>query len=196
MAPSFATSLDALGGWRGAGAAARRPGALPRRARPLDGAAAGRSASLRERLGNEKLVRRLRRRVLARQVGADQRDLLRRHRPPHPAGDAGRTTMCPVELGWTTATSRRALRCCRSRRGSKGCSLAELRAQPRRLAPPAARRQRPRAARAVAARGHAHRVGRAGARRARSASGTTPRPTTTRRATTTAGSRCRRGAMR
>ena len=108
MTPSFAISLDALGGWRTTlGRAARRAG---RASSPSTSwstpPAAAQLAALRERLGNEKLVRRLRRRVLARQVRADQRDLLRRHRPPHPAGDARPHDDVPGRAGAGTPRSR------------------------------------------------------------------------------------------
>ena len=66
-----------------------------------------------------KLVRRLRRRVLARQVRADQRDLLRRHRPAHAAGDAGAHDDVPGRAGLRRGASRRPARCCRSRPGSR-----------------------------------------------------------------------------
>ena len=80
-----------------------RPGRgqpFPRRPRPLRCRGAGPARQPARAARPAEAHRRLRRRVLARQVRADQRDLLRRRRPPHPAGHAGRTTMCPVELAW------------------------------------------------------------------------------------------------
>ena len=200
MTPSFATSLDALGGWRAAlGERARRrwpassPSTTCRTARPRD-AARRRCAS---GSANEKLVRRLRRRVLARQVGADQRDLLRRHRPPHPAGHArphddvpGRARLATRDepAGAVAAADRDPARGPVARRAARAAA---------RLAPP--RRSTsttPTSSRRRCTRSRAREWVDRGRRRARSASGTTTRPTTTRRATTTAGSRCRPGATR
>src|SRR5215208_5639297 len=102
MTPSFATSLDALGGWRAA--LGERAEAL---ARFLDehelahGEAAEQIAALRERLGNEKLVV-----AFVAEFSRGKSELInaiffadtgRRILPATP----GRTTMCPVELGWT-----------------------------------------------------------------------------------------------
>ena len=148
---------------------------LPRRARPAHGAAAEQIAALRERLGNEKLVRRLRRRVLARQVGADQRHLLRRHRPAHPAGDAGAHDDVPGRA--RLARRRAGVAAAAADRDPPRGPLARRAARPAaRLAPPRARHRRRRPARAVAARGDAHRVGHRGAgARARLLGRRTPR---------------------
>jgi len=101
MTHSFATSLDALGEWRGA--LAERVDALSRFLAEHDlaqGPAADQIASLRERLGNEKLVV-----AFVAEFSRGKSELInaiffadtgRRILPATP----GRTTMCPVELGW------------------------------------------------------------------------------------------------
>ena len=118
MAPSFATSLDALGGWRMA--LARRVDDLAQflgEHELIEGAAAAQLASLRERLGNEKLVV-----AFVAEFSRGKSELInaiffadtgRRILPATP----GRTTMCPVELGWRGDEP--ASRCCRSRPASK-----------------------------------------------------------------------------
>jgi hypothetical protein len=101
MTHSFATSLDALGEWRAA--LAERVDALARFLAEHDlghGPAAEQIASLRERLGNEKLVV-----AFVAEFSRGKSELInaiffadtgRRILPATP----GRTTMCPVELGW------------------------------------------------------------------------------------------------
>ena len=132
MTPSFATSLDALGGWRAAlGERARRRWlAFSASTTSPTAQAAEQIAALARAPRQREAGRRLRRRVLARQVRADQRDLLRRHRPPHPAGDAGPHDDVPGRARLATATSRHRCCCCRSRRGSRACRSASC-AQPR-----------------------------------------------------------------
>ena len=196
MTPSFATSLDALGGWRAA--LGERLEALARFLAEHDlahGEAAEQIGALRERLGNEKLVV-----AFVAEFSRGKSELInaiffadtgRRILPATP----GRTTMCPVELGW------------------RGDEPAVAAAAADRDAP----RRRSRSARCARSRapGDASRSTSSDADqlaqslqevtrtewvdrrsgRARSASGTTTRPTTTRRATTPARSRCRPGAM-
>src|SRR4029453_17292212 len=101
MPHSFATSLDALGEWRGA--LSERVDMLARFLGEHDlaqGAAAEQIDSLRERLGNEKLVG-----AFVAEFSRGKSELInaiffadtgRRILPATP----GRTTMCPVELGW------------------------------------------------------------------------------------------------
>src|SRR6478735_7725222 len=101
MTPSFATSLDALGGWRAA--LGERAEALARFLDQHDlahGEAAEQIAALRERLGNEKLVV-----AFVAEFSRGKSELInaiffadtgRRILPASP----GRTTMCPVELAW------------------------------------------------------------------------------------------------
>ncbi len=101
MAPSLAISLDALGGWRAG--LARRLDDLTRYLAEHDlmrGAAAPQLASMRERLTNEKLVL-----AFVAEFSRGKSELInaiffadtgRRILPATP----GRTTMCPVELGW------------------------------------------------------------------------------------------------
>src|SRR6185437_594567 len=101
MTPSFATSLDALGGWRAA--LGERLESLARflaEHNLAQGPAGEQLAALRDRLGNEKLVvafvaevsRGKSERINAIFFAATGRRIL----PTTP----GRTTMCPVELGW------------------------------------------------------------------------------------------------
>jgi hypothetical protein len=101
MTPSFATSLDALSGWRttleqrlGDVAAFLRDHDL------IDAPAAAQMAALRERLGHEKLVV-----AFVAEFSRGKSELInaiffadtgRRVLPATP----GRTTMCPVELAW------------------------------------------------------------------------------------------------
>ena len=131
MAPSFATSLDALGGWRMA---------LARRVDDLsqfladhelgDASATSHLASLRERLGHDKLVV-----AFVAEFSRGKSELInaiffadtgRRILPATP----GRTTMCPVELGWRSDEPARLLLLPIETR-LEGFSLAELRAQHR-----------------------------------------------------------------
>ena len=149
MTPSFATSLDALGGWRAAlgerlEALARFLGEhdLP------DGAAADAARRAARAPRQREARRRLRRRVLARQVRADQRDLLRRHRPPHPAGDAGPHDDVPGRARLATATSRPSLAAAADRDAARRPLARRDARAAARLAPPRARRRRRRQARA------------------------------------------------
>ena len=110
---------------------ARRPRRAPRGARPLPRRArAGAGRRRRADRGAARAARqrearrRLRRRVLARQVGAHQRDLLRRHRPAHPAGHARAARRCARSSSAGAATSRPRCCCCRSRPASKGSRSA------------------------------------------------------------------------
>ncbi len=131
MAASFAISLDALGGWRMA--LSRRLDALAEFLQEhelIEGAATGQLASLRERLGNEKLVV-----AFVAEFSRGKSELInaiffadtgRRILPATP----GRTTMCPVELGWDGAEAA-ALSLLPIETRLEGLSLAELRAQPR-----------------------------------------------------------------
>src|ERR1700682_5570581 len=102
MTPSFAISLDALSGWRAI--IARRLDGVSRFLSDhelVDAPAAAQMAALRERLGNEKLVV-----AFVAEFSRGKSELInaiffadtgRRVLPATP----GRTTMCPVELGWT-----------------------------------------------------------------------------------------------
>ncbi len=131
MTHSFATSLDALGGWRAA--LGERVDALARFLGEHDlaqGAAAEQLDSLRERLGNEKLVV-----AFVAEFSRGKSELInaiffadtgRRILPATP----GRTTMCPVELGWRgDEPASLALLPIETR--LEGLSLGELRTQPR-----------------------------------------------------------------
>ena len=131
MTHSFATSLDALGEWRGA--LTERVDVLARFLSEHDlahGAAGEQIASLRERLGNEKLVV-----AFVAEFSRGKSELInaiffadtgRRILPATP----GRTTMCPVELGWTgDEPASLALLPIETR--LEGLSLGELRTQPR-----------------------------------------------------------------
>src|SRR6186713_159446 len=131
MTPSFATSLDALGGWRAA--LGERAEALARFLDEHDlahGEAAEQIAALRERLGNEKLVV-----AFVAEFSRGKSELInaiffadtgRRILPATP----GRTTMCPVELGWTNEEpASLALLPIETR--LEGLSLGELRTQAR-----------------------------------------------------------------
>jgi hypothetical protein len=131
MTPSFATSLDALGGWRAALGA--RVEALARflgEQELAHGDAAEQIAALRERLGNEKLVV-----AFVAEFSRGKSELInaiffadtgRRILPATP----GRTTMCPVELGWRGDEPASLLLLPIETR-LEGLSLGELRAQPR-----------------------------------------------------------------
>ena len=131
MAPSFAIGLDALGSWRAA--LARRIEDLARYLEEhdlVDGLSGGQLASLRERLGNEKLVV-----AFVAEFSRGKSELInaiffadtgRRILPATP----GRTTMSPVELGWNPGEEAElALLPIETR--FEGLSLAELREQPR-----------------------------------------------------------------
>jgi hypothetical protein len=131
MTPSFATSLDALGGWRAA--LGERLDALAKFLSEHDlahGAAAEQLTSLRERLGTEKLVV-----AFVAEFSRGKSELInaiffadtgRRILPATP----GRTTMCPVELGWRGDEPASLLLLPIETR-LEGLSLGELRAQPR-----------------------------------------------------------------
>ena len=131
MTPSFATSLDALGGWRAA--LGERVEALAKFLAEHDlaqGAAAEQLDSLRQRLGNEKLVV-----AFVAEFSRGKSELInaiffadtgRRILPATP----GRTTMCPVELGWRgDEPASLALLPIETR--LEGLALGELRTQPR-----------------------------------------------------------------
>jgi len=131
MTHAFATSLDALGEWRGA--LTERVNTLARFLAEHDlaqGAAGEQISSLRERLGNEKLVV-----AFVAEFSRGKSELInaiffadtgRRILPATP----GRTTMCPVELGWTgDEPASLALLPIETR--LEGLSLGELRTQPR-----------------------------------------------------------------
>src|SRR5512132_1128594 len=131
MAPSFALSLDALGGWRMA--LARRVDDLSQFLQEHDlvqGDAAAQLSSLRERLGNEKLVV-----AFVAEFSRGKSELInaiffadtgRRILPATP----GRTTMCPVELAWS-GDEAAALSLLPIETRLEGLSLAELRVQTR-----------------------------------------------------------------
>jgi len=131
MTPSFATSLDALGGWRAA--LGERLEDLARFLAEHDlarGEAAEQIGALRERLGNEKLVV-----AFVAEFSRGKSELInaiffadtgRRILPATP----GRTTMCPVELGWRGDEPASLLLLPIETR-LEGLSLGEMRAQPR-----------------------------------------------------------------
>ena len=131
MAPSFAIGLDALGGWRAA--LVRRLDDLARYLEEqdlVDGLSGGHLVSLRERLGNEKLVV-----AFVAEFSRGKSELInaiffadtgRRILPATP----GRTTMSPVELGWNAGEPAE-LSLLPIETRFEGLSLAELRAQPR-----------------------------------------------------------------
>jgi len=131
MTPSFATSLDALGGWRAA--LVERLEALAKFLAEQDlahGAAAEQLDAMRERLGNEKLVV-----AFVAEFSRGKSELInaiffadtgRRILPATP----GRTTMCPVELGWRGDEPASLLLLPIETR-LEGLSLGELRKQPR-----------------------------------------------------------------
>ena len=131
MTHSFATSLDALGEWRGA--LVDRVDTLARFLAEHDlaqGTAAEQIDSLRERLGNEKLVV-----AFVAEFSRGKSELInaiffadtgRRILPATP----GRTTMCPVELGWQ-GDQPPSLALLPIETRLEGLSLGELRTQPR-----------------------------------------------------------------
>ena len=131
MTPSFATSLDALGGWRAA--LGERLEDLARFLAEHDlrhGEAAEQVGALRERLGNEKLVV-----AFVAEFSRGKSELInaiffadtgRRILPATP----GRTTMCPVELGWRGDEPASLLLLPIETR-LEGLSLGEMRSQPR-----------------------------------------------------------------
>jgi len=131
MTPSFATSLDALGGWRAA--LGERVEELARFLGAQDlaqGEAAEQISALRERLGNEKLVV-----AFVAEFSRGKSELInaiffadtgRRILPATP----GRTTMCPVELGWRGGEPASLLLLPIETR-LEGLSLGEMRSQPR-----------------------------------------------------------------
>ena len=131
MPHSFATSLDALGEWRGA--LVDRVDTLARFLAEHDlaqGTAAQQVDSLRERLGNEKLVV-----AFVAEFSRGKSELInaiffadtgRRILPATP----GRTTMCPVELGWQ-GDEPPSLALLPIETRLEGLSLGELRTQPR-----------------------------------------------------------------
>ncbi len=131
MTPSFATSLDALSGWRTT--LAERLDALARflgEHELTDASASAQVAALRERLANEKLVV-----AFVAEFSRGKSELInaiffadtgRRVLPATP----GRTTMCPVELAWH-ADEAPALALLPIETRLDGLSLAELRPQRR-----------------------------------------------------------------
>ena len=131
MALSFATSLDALGKWRMA--LARRVDNLTKflaEHELIEDDAAGQLASLRERLCNEKLVV-----AFVAEFSRGKSELInaiffadtgRRILPATP----GRTTMCPVEIGWDSEEAA-SLSLLPIETRIEGLSLSELRTQPR-----------------------------------------------------------------
>ncbi|MDQ2928572.1 MAG: dynamin family protein [Pseudomonadota bacterium] len=131
MTPSFATSLDALGGWRAA--LAERVDALAKFLAEHDlaqGPATEQLSALRERLGNEKLVV-----AFVAEFSRGKSELInaiffadtgRRILPATP----GRTTMCPVEFGWR-GDEPASLMLLPIETRLEGLALGELRAQPR-----------------------------------------------------------------
>ncbi len=131
MTPSFANSLDALGEWR-----ASLSERLDEVARYLgendiaEGAIGDQIMALRDRLGNEKLVV-----AFVAEFSRGKSELInaiffadtgRRILPATP----GRTTMCPVELGWSEGEPPSLLLLPIETR-LEGLALGELRHQPR-----------------------------------------------------------------
>src|SRR5436190_9731155 len=131
MTPSFATGVAALGGWRAA--LGERVEALARflgEQELAHGDAAEQIVALRERLGNEKLVV-----AFVAEFSRGKSELInaiffadtgRRILPATP----GRTTMCPVELGWRGDEPASLLLLPIETR-LEGLSLGEMRSQPR-----------------------------------------------------------------
>ena len=129
--PSFATSLDALSGWRSA--LAQRLDEVARflgEHELIDDSAGIQVSSLRERLGNEKLVV-----AFVAEFSRGKSELInaiffadtgRRILPATP----GRTTMCPVELAWD-AEEPSSLMLLPIETRLDGLSLTELRPQRR-----------------------------------------------------------------
>ena len=131
MTPSFATSLDALGGWRAElGRLLEELAHFLAEHRLVEGPAADQLETLRERLGNDKLVV-----AFVAEFSRGKSELInaiffadtgRRILPATP----GRTTMCPVELGWRGDEPASLLLLPIETR-LEGLSLGEMRAQPR-----------------------------------------------------------------
>ncbi len=131
LSPSFATSLDALSGWRSA--LAQRLDDVARflgEHELIDDSAGIQVSSLRERLGNEKLVV-----AFVAEFSRGKSELInaiffadtgRRILPATP----GRTTMCPVELAWD-AEEPSSLMLLPIETRLDGLSLTELRPQRR-----------------------------------------------------------------
>lgn len=129
--PSFATSLDSLGGWRaGLGERVATLGRFLDEHDLAFGPASEQVASLRERLGNEKLVV-----AFVAEFSRGKSELInaiffadtgRRILPATP----GRTTMCPVELAYR-ADEAPALVLLPIETRLEGLPLAELKLQPR-----------------------------------------------------------------
>ena len=128
---SFATSLDALGGWRATlGERVDELGRFLEEHQLSHGPASEQVQSLRERLGNEKLVV-----AFVAEFSRGKSELInaiffadtgRRILPATP----GRTTMCPVELGWRHEEPPSLVLLPIETR-LEGLPLAELRLQPR-----------------------------------------------------------------
>src|ERR1035441_1510227 len=131
MTPSFAHSLDALSGWRAA--LGERLDTLAKFLAEHDlaqGPAHDPLDSLRQRLGNDKLVV-----AFVAEFSRGKSELInaiffadtgRRIMPATP----GRTTMCPVELGWR-GDEPASLMLLPIETRLEGLALGELRAQPR-----------------------------------------------------------------
>ena len=131
MTPSFAHSLDALSGWRAA--LGERLDTLAKFLAEHDlaqGPAHDHLDSLRQRLGNDKLVV-----AFVAEFSRGKSELInaiffadtgRRIMPATP----GRTTMCPVELGWR-GDEPASLMLLPIETRLEGLALGELRAQPR-----------------------------------------------------------------
>lgn len=131
MTTSFATSLDALTGWRTV--LGQRLGETSRFLDDhdlVDAAAAAQVAALRDRLANDKLVL-----AFVAEFSRGKSELInaiffadtgRRVLPATP----GRTTMCPVELAWD-ADETASLMLLPIETRNEGLSLAELRGQRR-----------------------------------------------------------------
>lgn len=131
MTTSFATSLDALTGWRTV--LGQRLGETARFLDDhdlVDGAAAAQVAALRDRLANDKLVL-----AFVAEFSRGKSELInaiffadtgRRVLPATP----GRTTMCPVELAWD-ADEAASLMLLPIETRNEGLSLGELRGQRR-----------------------------------------------------------------
>ena len=131
MSHSFAHSVDALGDWRhGLESHVRELGRYLREHELLDEAAADLLESLRRRLADEKLVV-----AFVAEFSRGKSELVnaiffadagRRILPATP----GRTTMCPVELGWD-ADEPSGLSLLPIETRLQGLALADLRRQPR-----------------------------------------------------------------
>ena len=136
----------------------------------------------------------LRRRVLARQVGADQRDLLRRLQAPHHARQRRPHHDVPDRAGLRRRSAAlpapAADRNAPAAAAADGMAAGAREVDPRRPGRERSRRSWPRPSRRSPRCATSPRT-----RPARSASGTTTRPKTTRWWAPTAWSRCRAGAM-